>query len=58
MRKCDVIEAIDDMISKLYKQNQNGASNSVRHHNNGGIYYLRELKFKIEKMGTKKEKEQ
>ncbi len=56
MRKCDVIEVIDDMISKLEKEKK--YFKSVCTYNNGGIYYLRELKFKIEKMGTKKEKKQ
>lgn len=55
MRKSDVIKEIDDMISALYKKREMGLSNTVDAHCAGGIYYLRELKFKVEKMGTKKE---
>ena len=54
MRKSDVIQEIDDMITALNKQRESGLSNSVDSHCAGGIYYLRELKFKVEKMGTKK----
>lgn len=50
MRKCDVIKAIDDLIRELYKYREKNLSNSVDTHTTGGIYYLRELKFKIEKM--------
>ena len=51
MRNCDVIKAIDNLISKLYKMRESfNLSNTVDTHTSGGIYYLRELKFEIEKM--------
>lgn len=53
MRKRDVIQAIDEMISKLFAEKKH--FKSLNTYNNGGIHYLRELKFKIEKMGTKQE---
>lgn len=51
MKKSVVIALIDKMVRDLYKNNEI-ACQSVKDHNNGGIHYLRELKFKIEKLDT------
>lgn len=50
MKKSDVIDSINHLIINLEKHNEKELATPVRQHNNGGIYWLRELKFQIEKM--------
>lgn len=50
MKKDDIIYEIEKLKSELFKENEKTLADNIRTHNNGGIYWLNELKFRIEKM--------
>lgn len=49
LKKCDVLEIIDKKIEELRKDNEKKPAIVIQQHNNGGIYWLTDLKFEIEK---------
>ena len=52
MQKYNIIKVIDDKIAELnkFREREKDLSNIVDSYIGGGVYYLRELKFQIEKM--------
>lgn len=51
MNKADVLQEIEDLKNEIRKENEKPVVDNIRQHNLGGIYWLNELKFRIEKKG-------